>query len=118
MDDSEETAFIVEQIEPMVQTITETVLKDEVYDDSKTGEWIDSICDRCTHTLVQMNKPFKYVVSATIVQRNGSGFHTAHSCQWDGANDNVARVVWPDPKQRDAANCRMSCIVTVFGIAL
>jgi len=67
--------------------------------------------------LTELNKPFKYVVSCMIMQRNGAGIHSAHSCFFDVSNDNVARIAWPLANARDQHNSRMYCIVTVFGVA-
>jgi dynein light chain Tctex-type 1 len=125
---SEETAFIVEQIEPLLTGVVETVLKEEAYDDEKTQKWVDSICDGCMKVLVDQNKPFKYTgkkrtdnlqtpgrvtcnsmkahthcssVSAFIMQRNGAGVHHTHTTSWDAANDNVIRIIYPPPGQRE-----------------
>ena len=83
-----------------------------------------------------MNKPFKYIgefiitgfiiiyltlllfqllVSAVIVQKNGSGLHIGHSSHWDIANDNAVVVRWPTEKKKDP-NARLNCVVTVFGV--
>ena len=121
MDDfssSEETAFIVEQIEPLLTGVVETVLKEEVYDDSKTQKWVDSICDGCMKVLVDQNKPFKYTVSAFVMQRNGAGVHHTHTTSWDAANDNVIRVVYPPPGQREQKESHMHCIVTAHGFSI
>jgi dynein light chain Tctex-type 1 len=98
---SEETAFIAEQIEPLLIGVVEGVLKEEVYDDEKTQQWIDTICDGCMKVLVDQNKPFKYTVSALIMQRNGAGVHHIHTSSWDAANDNAIRVIYPPPGQRE-----------------
>lgn len=42
--------------------------------------------------LHDLSKPFKYVVSCVIVQKNGAGFHIGHSAFWDISNDNVCQV--------------------------
>ncbi len=35
---------------------------------AKVPHWVDMICDRCILGLVKLQKPFKYIVSAAIVQ--------------------------------------------------
>ncbi|CAE7396047.1 Dynlt1 [Symbiodinium sp. CCMP2456] len=64
----------------------------------------------------EQKKPFKYVVSCIIMQRNGAGLHTATSCFWDAGNDGVYTYVWPREKSKDVVNKSMYCIVTVFGL--
>ena len=61
----------------------EAVLKDKVYEEAKVPIWVDQICDKCMQSLTELNKPFKYIVSCIIMQRNGAGIHTAQSCHWD-----------------------------------
>lgn len=114
---SEELAFLPEQVEPLLTTVLTTVLANEQYDDAKVASWIDTICDRSMEKLATLNKPFKYVVTAIIMQKNGAGIHTAHSCYWDVSNDNCARVAFPLANKREAHDSRMYCIVTCFGIA-
>ncbi len=56
------------------------------------------------------------IVTAVIVQKNGAGLHIGHSAHWDISNDNALVVRWPTEKKKDP-NARLSCIVTVFGVA-
>ena len=60
--------------------------------------------------LKDLNKPFKYVVTAVIMQKNGAGLHTATSCFWDNTTDGSATLRWE--------NKSMYCIVTVFGLSV
>ena len=41
----------------------------------------------CLKRLTALNKPFKYVVTCVIMQKNGAGLHTASSCYWDNTTD-------------------------------
>ncbi|CAN0118808.1 unnamed protein product [Heterosigma akashiwo] len=67
--------------------------------------------------LAQFQKPFKYIVSCVIMQKNGAGLHVAQSEYWDLGNDNLAQFQWPDEKKREQVPSRMVVIVTVFGAA-
>lgn len=58
---SDEVTFIPETVEPIVNTIIESVLKDKMYNDSLVQKWIDEICSRIVKELADMNKPFKYL---------------------------------------------------------
>lgn len=115
--ESEETAFIVDQIEPMLLQVMREVLEDVEFDEAMVPEWTDLICDGSMKTLTDMNKPFKFAVSCLIMQCNGAGVHSACSCHWDGANDNVARVIWTPESSKGQTNCRMYCVLTAFGAA-
>lgn len=59
---------------------------------SQVPHWVNSILDKSMQELHDLGKPFKYVVSCAIVQKNGAGFHVAHSAYWDLSNDNVCQV--------------------------
>ena len=111
---SDELAFSPEQTEALALEIIGSVLDGKSYDDQQVQGWIDEICSRITKDLVDMNKPYKYIVSCVIMQKNGAGLHSVNSCFWDGSNDNSATVKWPGEKKKDAV---IQCICTVYGIA-
>lgn len=115
---SEQAAFLPEQVETILMGAIEHVLKNEVYAEGKVQHWVDSICDKCMAELHELNKPFKYVVSAAIVQKNGAGFHAGHSAYWDISTDNMCQVSWPTDKMREQQGSRMRCVVTAFGLCL
>jgi len=95
----------------------EAHLKDQLHDESKVARWVDAICETCMQELVQLCKPFKYLVTCAIMQKNGAGVHTSHSCYWDTASDGAMTFKWPGDKSKDQ-NKTMYCIVTVFGVSL
>mmetsp|Transcript_9029 Transcript_9029/g.19116 ORF Transcript_9029/g.19116 Transcript_9029/m.19116 type:complete len:122 (-) Transcript_9029:226-591(-) len=117
-DDGNEEVFNVEKIEPILKAVVDGVLKDAVYDDKMVAQWVDRINDGCMKELIELNLPFKYAVTAVIMQNNGAGVNTAVSSHWDSANDQTARVEWPEKKKSSGqADPRMHCIVTAFGVA-
>ena len=111
---SDELAFVPEQVEAIALETVETVLKDKVYNDNLVQDWIDEICAKITKDLIDMNKPFKYIVSCIIMQKNGAGLHAVNSCFWDSSNDNSMTLKWPGEKKKDSV---LQCICTVYGIA-
>jgi dynein light chain Tctex-type 1 len=76
-------------------------------------QWVNAICEGVVADLTALEKPFKYMVTCVIMQRNGAGIHTANSCFYDTVNDGMAQYKWPKEKQNDQKT--MYCIVTVFG---
>ena len=115
-DQGDEVAFVPEAVEPIVYDAIEAVLKEKIYDDTQVQGWVDEICSRITGELIDQKKPFKYVVNCTVMQKNGAGLHAAHSCYWDGANDNAVIARWPSEKRKDP-NARVVCLTHVYGIA-
>ena len=77
---SEELAFLPEQVEPLLVNVLGSVLANEVYDEDKVQGWIDAVCEKSMDTLANLHKPFKYIVTCVIMQKNGAGIHTAHAC--------------------------------------
>uniref|UniRef100_A0A5K3F946 DYLT1 protein n=2 Tax=Mesocestoides corti TaxID=53468 RepID=A0A5K3F946_MESCO len=85
-------------------------LANSEFDSSKISSWASGIIDQCLIQLAKLNRPFKYIVTCVIMQKNGSGLHTASSCYWDVATDGSCTVKWE--------NTSMYCIVTCFGLAI
>mmetsp|Transcript_25661 Transcript_25661/g.57690 ORF Transcript_25661/g.57690 Transcript_25661/m.57690 type:complete len:94 (-) Transcript_25661:21-302(-) len=90
MDFNDETAFDKDQIKTILKDCVEETLGQHTYEHAKVGQWINDVCEKSTKKLIALSKPFKYVVTCVIVQRNGAGLHTAASCFWDSANDGSA----------------------------
>jgi len=113
---SDEVSFISEQVELTAYEVIESTLKDNFYHESLVQGWVNDICQKITTELVLTNKPFKYIVTCTVMQKNGAGALIAHSCFWDAVNDNVVVVKWPNDR-RKAPNARLQCFVSVYGVA-
>mmetsp|Transcript_10270 Transcript_10270/g.33123 ORF Transcript_10270/g.33123 Transcript_10270/m.33123 type:complete len:103 (+) Transcript_10270:71-379(+) len=77
---------------------------------AQVGQWTSNVVENCLKKLTDFNKPFKYVVTTIIMQRNGAGLHTASSCFWDNTTDGSRTVKWE--------NKSIYCITTVFGLAI
>ncbi len=107
---TEETAFVQEDVVALVKEAVEGVLGNETYNHSKVPQWTSSTIEGCLKRLKDLGKPFKYVVTAVLMQKNGAGLHTATSCFWDNTTDGSATLRWE--------NKSMYCIVTVFGLAI
>ncbi|EFJ05638.1 hypothetical protein SELMODRAFT_8199, partial [Selaginella moellendorffii] len=58
------------------------------------GQWTSTVCEKCMAKLVNLNKPFKYIVTCMIMQKNGAGLVTASSCFWDPLADGSRTMRW------------------------
>ncbi|EKX31768.1 hypothetical protein GUITHDRAFT_91156 [Guillardia theta CCMP2712] len=105
-----QTAFDKDQIKTILKECVEETLGQHTYEHSKIGQWINDICEKSTKRLIALSKPFKYVVTCVIVQRNGAGLHTAASCFWDSANDGSASFRWEEKT--------MYCVAKCFALAI
>merc|ERR1712193_149630 len=80
------------------------------YAHPKVSQWTNAVVESCLASLTKLQKPFKYIVTCVIMQKNGAGLHTASSCYWDNSTDGSCTVRWE--------NKTMYCIVSVFGLAI
>lgn len=89
------------------QTI-QSQLGTNVYTPKKVPAWTSSIVENTLKTLQNQQKPYKWIVTAIIMQRTGAGLHTASTCFWDTKTDGSCTIRWE--------NKSMHCIATVFAL--
>ncbi|CAM9283182.1 unnamed protein product [Heterosigma akashiwo] len=82
----------------------------EAYNPRKVDDWQNTIVDSCLKELRAHNRPFKYVVTCIIMQKNGAAVNTCTSMFWDTGKDGHKHVAWE--------NAHLHCIVTVYGCAI
>ncbi|NP_001410139.1 dynein light chain Tctex-type 1 [Danio rerio] len=109
-DQSEETTFVVDEITTIIKETVETTIGNNSYQHEKINQWMSSIAELSLSQLTKLGKPFKYIVTCIILQKNGAGLHTASSCFWDNTTDGSCTVRWE--------NKTIYCIVSVFGLAI
>jgi len=100
--------FEYEEVKGTIEGAVENVLGQQVYQPKKVHGWTSSIVEQVLKTLQQASKPFKYVVTCVIMQKNGAGLHTASTCFWDTKTDGSCSIRWE--------NKTMHAIVTVFAL--
>ncbi|XP_065650022.1 dynein light chain Tctex-type 1-like [Hydra vulgaris] len=113
MDDlqnTEEASFVVEEVSNIIKESIEGAIGGNAYQHNKVNQWTSSVVEQCLNQLTKLGKPFKYIVTCVIMQKNGAGLHTASSCYWDNGSDGSCTVRWE--------NKTMYCIVSVFGFAI
>eukprot|EP00927_Polykrikos_kofoidii_P023737 TRINITY_DN21761_c0_g1_i2.p1 TRINITY_DN21761_c0_g1~~TRINITY_DN21761_c0_g1_i2.p1 ORF type:complete len:123 (-),score=30.46 TRINITY_DN21761_c0_g1_i2:219-587(-) len=116
MHGSEEATWSIEDVDKIIYETLDGQLKEAQYSEEMAPHWINTICESIMRKLNENKKPFKYIVTCIIMQRNGAGLHSATSCCWDASNDGVSTFVWPREKQKDVTNKSMWCVVTAFGL--
>ena len=102
--------FSTEDIEIIVKTSINNVLKDAMYNSAKVDDWSSSIIDSTLKGLQSLNRPFKYVVTTVLVQKNGGGLVSSSSFFWDDDKDGVSKVTWE--------NETIHALITVFGLSV
>lgn len=90
-DDAEE--FQVEDVEGIVKTSLQSSISQESrYDPETANTTSRTLLETCIKNLAGLGKPFKYIVTAIIMQKNGAGLHTAMGAYWDARKDGASRV--------------------------
>merc|ERR1712212_1225568 len=107
---TEETQFVVDEVSNIIKESIENTIGGNGYAHPKVSQWTNAVVESCLASLTKLQKPFKYIVTCVIMQKNGAGLHTASSCYWDNSTDGSCTVRWE--------NKTMYCIVSVFGLAI
>uniref|UniRef100_A0ABI7Y888 Dynein light chain Tctex-type 1 n=1 Tax=Felis catus TaxID=9685 RepID=A0ABI7Y888_FELCA len=84
---AEETAFVVDEVSNIVKEAIESAIGGNAYQHSKVNQWTTNVVEQTLSQLTKLGKPFKYIVTCVIMQKNGAGLHTASSCFWDSSTD-------------------------------
>ena len=93
-----------------VKNAITSTLGEASYIPKKVNDWINTIVDSCLKELQSLNRPYKYIVTCIIMQKNGAGLDTASSLWFDTQKDGKVVVPWE--------NGTMHVICPVFGLAL
>lgn len=101
--------FSVEDVEHIVRTAIHNSLNEHSYNPKKVNEWTNLIVTNCLKDLQALSRPFKYVITCIIMQKNGAGLCSSSSMFWD-SNDGLCKVPWQNPT--------MHCIVSVYGVSV
>ncbi|CAL8102727.1 unnamed protein product [Calicophoron daubneyi] len=94
----------------LIKEIISTVVGNEEFATSEVQKWTSQIIEQSIVQLAKLNRPFKYLVSCVIMQKNGAGLQTASACYWDATTDGCYTLKWE--------NNTMYCFVTVFGLSV
>ncbi|XP_026272285.1 dynein light chain Tctex-type 1-like [Frankliniella occidentalis] len=102
--------FSNEEVSSIVHECVDNAIGENSFSNEMASIWSSTIASACIANLNKLNKPYKYTMTCSIMQKNGAGVHSASSCYWDNSNDAVCSVQWE--------NDTIRCIVNVFGFAL
>mmetsp|Transcript_13466 Transcript_13466/g.22175 ORF Transcript_13466/g.22175 Transcript_13466/m.22175 type:complete len:114 (+) Transcript_13466:93-434(+) len=106
MEEEGENEFVSEEINQIVRKAIDKTIGQQDYIREKVNGWCTQIIDDCLKALAGLQKPFKYVVTCIIVQKNGAPMHTGLALYWDTKTDGVASM--------QIGTESMDCITTVF----
>lgn len=110
MNESEELAFIGEDVKAIAKDSIESTLRNQDFKSNMINQWCSTIIEECTKRLCALNKPFKYVSSCVIMQKTGAGLHLAASTYWEQTTDSSTTVKWE--------NTTIYAILSVYGVMI
>ncbi|KAJ1531895.1 hypothetical protein ONE63_000542 [Megalurothrips usitatus] len=102
--------FSNDEVMAIINECIDNTIGERSYSNENASSWSKTIAAECIKNLNKLEKPYKYTMTCSIMQKNGAGVHSASSCYWDNCNDAVCSVHW----ENETAHC----IVNVFGFAL
>mmetsp|Transcript_27088 Transcript_27088/g.31251 ORF Transcript_27088/g.31251 Transcript_27088/m.31251 type:complete len:116 (-) Transcript_27088:825-1172(-) len=105
--------FVSEQVTEIAKSALESVFQNDniQYSKDKVDSWCHTIIEACIKDLVKLQKPFKYVVTCIIMEKNGAGLQTAATAFWDAKTDGLCSVQLENKATFD-------CIVTIFAMQI
>lgn len=109
MEDQDED-FVLEDVETVVKSAIGVVLNNVNYNADKVNDWSNNIIASALKGLQSLNRPYKYCITVTLMQKNGAGLVSAASTFWDPTKDGLCKVTWE--------NATTHCIVTVYGLSV
>mmetsp|Transcript_67793 Transcript_67793/g.187300 ORF Transcript_67793/g.187300 Transcript_67793/m.187300 type:complete len:123 (-) Transcript_67793:766-1134(-) len=110
--DFTDDVFSAEDVQFVIQNAIKNVCTnpDVPYSNKNINNVINNIASDCLRDLEKLKRPFKYVVTCIIMQKNGAGMNTAAATFWDASKDGQVVVHWSNPS--------MNVVVTVYGVGL
>ncbi|GIX66810.1 dynein light chain Tctex-type 1 [Caerostris extrusa] len=57
-------------------------------------QWASTVDEKTVWNLSKLNKPFKYIVTCAVVQKNGAGLQMGMSCFWNNNTDGCCTIRW------------------------
>lgn len=106
----DDVAFVSDEVNRIIKESIESSIGGNVYQHNRVNQWTTSVMEQCLNQLSKLGKPFKYIVTCIIMQKNGAGLQTASTCFFDSATDGSCAIRWE--------NKSMYCIVNVFGLGI
>eukprot|EP00930_Biecheleria_cincta_P048335 TRINITY_DN3365_c1_g5_i3.p3 TRINITY_DN3365_c1_g5~~TRINITY_DN3365_c1_g5_i3.p3 ORF type:complete len:111 (-),score=30.28 TRINITY_DN3365_c1_g5_i3:55-387(-) len=106
MDEEGENEFVSEQVAEIVKNAISKTLGSSQYNKDRVSAWCAQIIDECLKELAKLNKPFKYVVTSIIMQKNGAPMHSGCALHIDTKTDGSLGI--------QVGNDTMDCVTTVY----
>lgn len=85
----------VHDVNQIIRGVLEKVIGPvKLFEPERVAEWIDAIVCQCLGEINELNKPFKYIVTCYINQRDGAGICSYSLCYFDVETDLLTQILW------------------------
>lgn len=84
--------FPIEDVENIIKMAIHNALNENSYNSKKVNEWTNTIVTTCLKDLQALSRPYKYIITCIIMQKNGAGLNTSCSMYWDSTRDGSCKV--------------------------
>mmetsp|Transcript_6613 Transcript_6613/g.10855 ORF Transcript_6613/g.10855 Transcript_6613/m.10855 type:complete len:115 (+) Transcript_6613:64-408(+) len=108
LSEDEELMFDQSVISKLANEAVSNIVGDKLFSERDSKVWINKIVESILTHLQTLNKPFKYVVTVLLEQKNGAGLYSSSDCRWDATTDGYCCVNW--------MNDTTHAVVTIFGL--
>lgn len=92
MDNAHVTKYNDAEIKNIINKIIEDIIGRESYQQTEANKWTSYIVELIMESIQKLKKPFKYVVTCVIMEKNGAGLHISSACFWDSQQDDSSTV--------------------------
>eukprot|EP00483_Globobulimina_turgida_P006089 UN06099 len=108
LSEDEELMFNQSAISKLANESVTNVIGDKLFTEKDSKIWMNKIVESVLTHLQTLNKPFKYIVTVLLEQKNGAGLYASSDCRWDAATDGCCCVNW--------TNDTTHAVITIFGL--
>lgn len=102
--------FIEEEAIAIMKESVDLAIQHQPYHHNKVAQWNCNIVEQGMKKMASLNKSYKYIITSTVMQKNGAGLHASSSSYWDASTDGSATY------QYDSET--MIVIVNTFALAI
>merc|ERR1711892_1364308 len=68
-DHNQDTGFVTDEVNQVIKDSIELVIGGAQYESKKIDGWMNSVIEQCIENLTRLDKPYKYVATAIIMQK-------------------------------------------------
>ena len=117
MDDvDEEASFPNDDIKPILEQVSIEILENASWDEKMVPLWKNEIIEKVMRQLVDMKLPYKFIVTAMLVQKTDKNLTSACSVTWENNCDGIESFLYPPTRNKDSFNKTIQCLIVVMGV--